>query len=51
MRVDRRLAGEAMDDFEMDRHSISDTELIRLKNFVTNLINNFETGPDAIHVD
>ena len=30
--------------------SISDGDYVRLKNFVANLIDNFEIGPDAIHV-
>ena len=30
--------------------SISDEDFVRLKNFVANLIDNFEIGPDAIHV-
>ena len=30
--------------------SISDLDYTRLKNFVSTLIDNFEIGPDAIHV-
>lgn len=30
--------------------SINDVDFVRLKTFVANLIDNFEIGPDAIHV-
>ena len=50
--VDSRLVSEAMDNFEMDLHKISDihSKFIRLKRFVTNLIDNLEIGSNAIHV-